>query len=67
MFKKPARDFGNILEDMLPWCKKEHDEEGAMCHQRSLQGSGSSEGEGRTKKGSRKEKKKLEITELEDV
>lgn len=55
------------MEDMLPWYKKEHDEEGAKCHRRSLQGSGSSEGEGRTKKGSRKEKKKLEITELEDV
>lgn len=42
MCKKPARDFGNILEDMLPWYKKEHDEEGAK-------------------------KKKLQITELEDV
>lgn len=67
MCKKPGRDFGNILEDMLPWYKKEHDEEGAKCHRRSLQGSGSSEGEGRTKKGSRKEKKNLETTELEDV
>lgn len=37
------------------------------CYRRSRQGSGSSEGEDGSKKGSRKEKKKQEITEPEGV
>lgn len=54
------------MEDMSPWYKKEQAEDGVKCHRRSRQGSGSGEGDDRTKKGSRKEKSR-EITELEGV